>query len=533
MVAKVGFLLYSNHVQKRQKTMFFHSLNQRSAFLLIGLLVFGIGLTATRPIARAYSEPTTDPTIYPSIGVDQFKFLNGSSNAQQKKGSLILGSNGGDASLCLNSQPGIGTGDTANCIQSWADIQSVTTGSQLELGVLGAGLGGTTVNYTRQTGFVRLRNDNDSIGVNKNQRYSLIVEANTHSSAVGATAVTAFDGPIGIPVSVNWAGYFSGQVLVGDSTWSSAKKFCLNETYMVSVGSTKGCIHRWIDFVFGTNGQSYLALSPATDQPGKVAVVGALSLATAQAGSVAGLPMAWTCGDGICSANTTPSESSSSCPIDCQSISPPQSFVAYSGNGLITLEGRGANLPNQTSLVILRKAGGAPTSQPTEGVLYSVGDTVGDATVAHVGTVAQNAVWNVITDTPLTNGQTYHYTAFQGNAFPRFSTAASSSAQATTSTFLITLAVNNPGSGTSVSMTVINGNGTNTSCSTSCQKAFSPGAVVRLQAQAGAGRNFTGWGGACGGAGTCTVTMSQAQSVSASFSGGDGGGPGGDPDIFD
>jgi hypothetical protein len=75
------------------------------------------------------------------------------------------------------------------------------------------------------------------------------------------------------------------------------------------------------------------------------------------------------------------------------------------------------------------------------------------------------------------------------------------------------------------SITVANiGNGTisstdkNISCGTKCVSYYNAGATVTLQARAGSGSVFTGWGGACSGSqSTCTVTLNDAQTVTANF----------------
>jgi subtilisin family serine protease len=55
------------------------------------------------------------------------------------------------------------------------------------------------------------------------------------------------------------------------------------------------------------------------------------------------------------------------------------------------------------------------------------------------------------------------------------------------------------------------------SCSATCSATFPLGAAVTLTATAGAGNNFSGWGGECTGTSTCTVTMNGSHSVTATF----------------
>lgn len=56
------------------------------------------------------------------------------------------------------------------------------------------------------------------------------------------------------------------------------------------------------------------------------------------------------------------------------------------------------------------------------------------------------------------------------------------------------------------------------SCAATCTTSLATGTVATLTAQAAAGYQFDGWGGACSGTATCSVTMNSAQSVSAAFS---------------
>jgi hypothetical protein len=54
-------------------------------------------------------------------------------------------------------------------------------------------------------------------------------------------------------------------------------------------------------------------------------------------------------------------------------------------------------------------------------------------------------------------------------------------------------------------------------CPTDCRQGFSPGAVVRLTAQAANGSAFAGWSGPCAGTGPCDVSMGTERSVTAAF----------------
>jgi hypothetical protein len=527
-------MLYSKGVVKRKENKLFH--NQiPSALPAVVLLLLGAALSifwGSRGVF-AYTDPATNiaPGTYPTTGLPNLKFLNGANATQQKLGSLVVGSNGGTSALCLNSTISQGSKDSVNCVTSWSAAAAQASGTnQLGYGTLSGSDGLQFSDYLRQVGFVRLKNDNDTVGVNKNQRHSLIVEANTSSSSTySAIGLYASEGPIGIgPYSSNWAGYFSGNFSVYDETSTSNKTFCLNSTDLVGPGSTKGCIRRWVDYVFGTSGLSYLVLNPSTAQPGRVAVTGTLMSASVQTGSVAGMPLAWTCGDGICSANTSPAETTTSCSLDCVTPSGISAFSASSGINKAFLSATlTATAPY---LIVLRKAGSLPTAAPVNGAQYSAGDLVGDATVVIAQTNANVGGWSA-TDTGLTNGVTYHYSIYAGNAFPLYGAKLSTSATPAAGTNQFTL--NFAGITTSdvtIRMHATSGDGSDIDCLSpqACVGAYISGSQVILDEMTIPNTHtFQGFSGDCTGA-LCSVTMNGSKSVTATFK--KKAGPGGGDD---
>src|SRR5581483_1079575 len=54
-------------------------------------------------------------------------------------------------------------------------------------------------------------------------------------------------------------------------------------------------------------------------------------------------------------------------------------------------------------------------------------------------------------------------------------------------------------------------------CGAACSAEYDPGVTVTLQAAAGSGASFGGWGGACGGTGPCTLTLDGDRAVTAQF----------------
>lgn len=89
---------------------------------------------------------------------------------------------------------------------------------------------------------------------------------------------------------------------------------------------------------------------------------------------------------------------------------PVTDFVADAGNTLVTLRWTTSVSPFAVGVVILRKEGSAVTAVPADGTVYSIGATLGDATVVYVGNETQYI------NTGLTNGTTYHYAIFTRDA---------------------------------------------------------------------------------------------------------------------
>jgi hypothetical protein len=74
-----------------------------------------------------------------------------------------------------------------------------------------------------------------------------------------------------------------------------------------------------------------------------------------------------------------------------------------------------ATIPNARAYMILQKIGSAPTGIPTDGVIYTAGATIGDATV--VGYTALDGVEVSYNVTGLTPGTNYYFTLIPLNAY--------------------------------------------------------------------------------------------------------------------
>jgi hypothetical protein len=81
------------------------------------------------------------------------------------------------------------------------------------------------------------------------------------------------------------------------------------------------------------------------------------------------------------------------------------SATATAGNAQVSLAWTNPADSDLSQIIVLRRAGTATSDVPTEGASYSVGNTVGDSTVACV----VSAPTNNCTDSSLTNGTAYHY----------------------------------------------------------------------------------------------------------------------------
>ena len=108
---------------------------------------------------------------------------------------------------------------------------------------------------------------------------------------------------------------------------------------------------------------------------------------------------------------------------------PPSAVVAQADSavGAVDLTWWNPTDSDFEGVLVLRKAGSAPTGAPTDGTTYTAGQTIGDGTVAAVraGTAGLMDEW---TDTGLSNGTTYHYKLFAYDEQPNYASAASASA---------------------------------------------------------------------------------------------------------
>ncbi|WP_300566684.1 YDG domain-containing protein [Flavobacterium sp.] len=92
--------------------------------------------------------------------------------------------------------------------------------------------------------------------------------------------------------------------------------------------------------------------------------------------------------------------------FSCTTVSSTQIDLTFSQANTIT---------NGKAYLVLRKIGSAPTGLPTDGVLYSAGNTIGDATV--VGMTSLAGTDTTLSATGLTPGTNYYFTLIPINCF--------------------------------------------------------------------------------------------------------------------
>jgi outer membrane protein assembly factor BamB len=107
--------------------------------------------------------------------------------------------------------------------------------------------------------------------------------------------------------------------------------------------------------------------------------------------------------------------------LDVTYLSPVQDFTitGQSGQALLywTLPG---GAPAYNGALVIRRTGTAPTSNPSDGTNYTVGNTLGDGSVVVLN---NTALATTFTSTGLTNGTTYFYRVYARDSAHRYSPA--------------------------------------------------------------------------------------------------------------
>ena len=275
-----------------------------------------------------YPYPKYDANVIPEL-------LNGTTAAQQKTGSFLIGGTGLGSSLCLNPAisiyPGItdtiaGSSLIPNCISSWNQLKAalITANGYLRLLTSPTRVDDGTANDTLDNGAIAIQaiGNKDSSGVvstTTGQLISLIAEAPDGSNSSATPTAIVSDSP----TTSLYAATFAGKIAVvgdvaGPGRVGNTQQICLN---LATGTAATSCIADWGDISKIADPtivrlQNMRTSARRDPDNGSTAVSGYLI-----AGSlVAGMPNATTssgfsCGDGMCSYLT---ESASSCPTDCQ-----------------------------------------------------------------------------------------------------------------------------------------------------------------------------------------------------------------------
>lgn len=290
----------------------------------IGALVSGLGVFIIAPVfahaAYVFPEPTTSLPSYDTGVIPDV--LNGSGNAQQKTGTLLVGDRNGSISRCTtNDSSGCSTlclnpvmngaqpvaSDPVNCITSWTGLaQGLLTGSSFVRKLTTAP---HIVPADYDSGAFTLQAATYDSNYPAAQLASLIA-----STPAGATPSTT-PRPAGILAEsiadANYAGQFVGKLaIVGSSALPSAHTIGLNGSY----------ISNWSDIVVRQD--PTIVRLQKLDYPEQIVPdVGSISINEAivslNGSVIAGTPTSATpisvsCGDGLCSPEN--GENSINCP---------------------------------------------------------------------------------------------------------------------------------------------------------------------------------------------------------------------------
>lgn len=408
------------------------------AIMAICLAMAGAAFTVVQ--AANLVNPTAPPP-----GGQTAEPLNASAVEQHKLGSLIIGTQsatcdfglGGNqnscAQLCLNAGS---IGNAQKCIKQWGDISGVLNSTLVVLHSESVTSGANAIQQSGQSGYARLKGNNVA-NYPVTSRFR-VPDCGGGGCAGTYTALYAN----GLTLDNN-AGYFAGSLGIGPTVNGSDGRLCLNGT-ADSAADGHYCIYHWSDIT--TTVTNKLTLQPltatATAETGHVALGQAFNSASVVIGDPTGLGLAYTCGDGMCNAgeNST-SGDPKYCPIDCAAIKSMVAVTATQVGADVSLNlSTGASqepLGSLVTVLVVRATVANSAFRPTNGVTYARGGTTSFEIVGSRTCSAGVSSGCTLTDTSvdgnnsLVAGTTYYYSAFQGNLYPRYQTAAPATANIT------------------------------------------------------------------------------------------------------
>lgn len=399
--------------------------------VVVGVVAWNWPLTASHAqMVNPSAPPPGGQTAVP---------LNTGSQVQEKLGSLIIGqSRSGTvcdlsdpdnncAQLCLN---GIGA---SNCLKSWSDLAAAINSSYVRLNTTEFSFL-SDADAVTQTGYINIRGTS---ALTKPNTVTLSVNDNgTNPLGLAYTALYADAGQLG-----NFAAVFAGTLAVEPASGGARGTLCLNGTGSPPLPNTATdghyCISNWSDIpVLSTltNKLTRQIPTPAnplaveTSNAGNVGLPGGFGAGAVVLGDPNGLSCVAgacvTCGDGMCGTN----ENATTCAIDCAAILPATSITAAGGaDALVTV-----TAPVQTGMarraLVVRSDTPNNAFTPVNGVTYTVGTTSNFA-VVFSSTINISASQNQFSffDRNLIDGQSYTYTVYLANLYPRYSTPISAS----------------------------------------------------------------------------------------------------------
>ena len=401
------------------------TLRRSRAVWLAAAVIVGLGAWPFFISHALLVNPTAPPP-----GGQTAKPLNASAVAQQKLGSLILGSSqvgsptcdlavGGNrnvcAQLCLNAAAVID--DTTKCIKSWGDLSGAATESFVTL---------------ITSGFDNLNLPNPQPGYGYVRMEGAASVTNPYTFRLGPSSnslSTLFADGLNID---NYAGNFFGRVAINPSISGASGRLCLNGT-----GPTD-CISSWTDIPAASTADKLTLQTSTTTvtESGSVNLASAFNAGSITLGDPIDIPLNLKCGDGLCSAGGSAPETANNCAIDCAAVNPLTSFTATATPGIdnqvsLTFRTASQSPAGSVNVLVVRSDNPNFTFAPADGLTYAVGGMSSFA-VVHAETHGQNTLSSFFdTGYGLIANTTYTYRAYQGNPYPRYSTALSASATPT------------------------------------------------------------------------------------------------------
>lgn len=383
-------------------------------------------VTACLVLPSVAMAQLVNPTAPPPAG-QTAQPLTSSSATQQKTGTLVIGALGaagtncsptdtsGCAALCLNA-----TGPTDSsgaCIKSWSDIANAVGNSYLQL--TSAAFPSTSLPAS-QTGVVSMKGTDGQA-----RPYTINLTADTVGGSTGLYA----DGRR----IDQYAGYFIGKVSIAADLNGTRGRICLNskDNYgVVPTEDAKGyyCITTWSD-IRGAPITDKLTLAAAANpatETGNVVLSRAYGAGSVVIGDPVNLSVALKCGDGMCSAGTTPalSENATNCPIDCATVPQPANFTTTGQTEKVSVVYQSAN-DTTSSLVrvlIVRSDQSDFIFKPVDGVVYPLGGNSRFA-IIYSNTFSRLSTLSIVDAANtygMVSGRTYYYRAYQANLYPRY-----------------------------------------------------------------------------------------------------------------